>query len=43
VIVTGRKLDDPGMLRLISVWRDGEVVRHFGPNGEWRRVRASPF
>ena len=43
VVVTSRELDKPGTLRLISVWKDGELVRHFGGNGEWRRVRASPF
>ncbi len=43
IIVTSRELDRAGAVRVMSVWKNGERVNDYGPNGEWRRVHESPI
>lgn len=43
VIVTSRELDNPGAVRVVSVWKHGEKINDYGPRGEWRKVRESPI
>ncbi len=43
VVVTSRELDQPGEVRVLSVWKNGAKVSDYGPRGEWRKVRDAPI
>lgn len=43
IVIASRQLDEPGELRVMSVWRHGERIQDHGSRGEWRKVKSSPI
>lgn len=43
VVVTNRELDQPGEVRVMSVWAKGRKIADHGPRGMWRKVQENAF